>query len=91
MTGPAERPPAALAYREATDELDSIIDELDKGVVDVDVLEQRLNRAAEIVEELDRRIRGARERVDAILPRLEGVGRTGAEPPRPSSDVAEPF
>ncbi len=67
-------PVAELGYAEAAEELDDIINELDKGVVDVDVLEERLSRAVEIVEELDRRIKGARERVSTILPRLEAVG-----------------
>lgn len=74
-TTPESAPVGALGYAEASTELDGIIAELDRGVVDVDVLEDRLGRAVEIVEELDRRIQGARERVDAILPRLERVGR----------------
>lgn len=69
-----DRPVAELGYTEAAEELDRIIAELDRGVVDVDVLEDRLKRAVDIVEELDRRIRGARERVSAILPRLEAIG-----------------
>jgi exonuclease VII small subunit len=68
-------PVAELGYSEAAAELDRIIAELDRGVIDVDVLEVRLCRAVEIVEELDRRIRGARERVSAILPRLEAAER----------------
>ena len=64
-----------LGYAEASDELDSIIAELDRGVVDVDLLEVRLRRAVEIVEELDRRIRGARDKVSSLLPRLEAVGQ----------------
>jgi exonuclease VII small subunit len=72
---PEPAPVGALGYTEAATELDRIIAELDRGVVDVDVLEDRLCRAVEIVEELDRRIQGARERVDAILPRLERVSR----------------
>ena len=71
--GASSAPVGELGYSEAAAELDSIIAELDRGVVDVDLLEVRLCRAVEIVEELDRRIRGARERVDAILPRLERV------------------
>jgi exodeoxyribonuclease VII small subunit len=63
-----------LGYTEAAEELDRIISELDRGVVDIDVLEDRLSRAVEIVEELDRRIKGARERVNTILPRLEAAG-----------------
>lgn len=75
-----ELPPVEdLGYSEAASELDRIIAELDRGVVDVDVLEVRLRRAVEIVEELDRRIRGARERVNAILPRLESAGRGESE------------
>ncbi|MGD0081988.1 MAG: hypothetical protein ABSD78_02170 [Acidimicrobiales bacterium] len=72
---PSLRPVGELGYSEAAAELDGIIAELDRGVVDVDVLEVRLRRAVEIVEELDGRIRGARERVSAILPRLEMAGR----------------
>ncbi len=67
-------PATTLGYAEAVAELDRIIAELDRGGIDVDLLESRLKRAVEIVEELDRRIRGARERVDAILPRLEQMG-----------------
>jgi exonuclease VII small subunit len=68
---------AELGYVDACDELDAIIAELDRGVVDVDLLEVRLRRAVEIVEELDRRIRGAREKVGSLLPRLEAVGQDG--------------
>ncbi len=68
-------PVAELSYAQASDELDAIIAELDRGVVDVDLLEVRLIRAVEIVEELDRRIRGARDKVSSLLPRLEAVGQ----------------
>lgn len=79
--GGPPRPVAELGYTEAAEELDGIIAELDRQVVDVDVLEVRLRRAVEIVEELDRRIRGARERVDAILPRLREVAGEEGDPP----------
>ena len=76
MSDPAPvRPAAELGYSAAYEELEAIIAELEHGVVDIDLLEARLSRAAEIVEELDRRIRGVRERVEGILPRLENVGR----------------
>jgi len=74
-----------LGYSEAAEELDAIISELDRGVVDVDVLEERLCRAVEIVEELDRRIRGARERVSTILPRLEAIGQGNIQEPGPAT------
>lgn len=79
------QPVAGLGYSEAAAELDRIIAELDRGVIDVDVLEVRLCRAVEIVEELDRRIRGARERVSAILPRLEVSERRESDPRGPAT------
>ena len=75
---------ADLGYGEACDELDAIIAELDRGVVDVDLLEVRLRRAVEIVEELDRRIRGARDKVGSLLPRLEAVGQVVDGEERPA-------
>lgn len=70
-------PVGKLSYTDAAAELDQIIDELDQGLVDLDVLDVRFARAVEIVEELDRRIRGARERVDALLPRLDAISGNG--------------
>jgi exodeoxyribonuclease VII small subunit len=67
-------PVAVLGYADAAAELDTIIRELDQGLIDVDLLESRFRRAIEIVEELDRRIHGARQRVDELLPRLSRVG-----------------
>ncbi len=82
MSNTESTPVGELGYTEAAEELDSIIAELDRGVVDIDLLEDRLSRAVEIVEELDRRIRGARERVSAILPRLEqAAGSAESRPP----------
>ncbi|MDA8291503.1 MAG: exodeoxyribonuclease VII small subunit [Actinomycetota bacterium] len=93
MTGERDEdvvPATELGYAQASAELDSIIRELDQGLVDVDVLEARFRRAIEIVEELDRRIRGARERVDALLPRLEAVGARDAEAAPGAAEHAPP-
>ena len=68
-------PVTELGYGAASEELDGIIAELERGVIDVDLLEVRLRRVVEIVEELDRRIRGARDRVGSLLPRLEAVAQ----------------
>jgi exodeoxyribonuclease VII small subunit len=79
----ADIPVADLGYADAAAELDTIIRELDQGLIDVDLLESRFRRAIEIVEELDRRIHGARQRVDELLPRLSRVvdGEAGANAP----------
>jgi exonuclease VII small subunit len=68
-----ERPVADLGYTEAADELDTIINDLDQGLIDVDDLDARFRRAIDIVEELDRRIHIARDRVDALIPRLDAL------------------
>lgn len=75
-----------LSYAQAAAELDGIIEELDHGLVDVDLLEQRFRRAVEIVEELDRRIRSAKERVDALIPRLDAIADEVAERSTPESN-----
>jgi exodeoxyribonuclease VII small subunit len=79
----ADIPVAELGYADAAAELDTIIRELEQGLIDVDLLESRFRRAIEIVEELDRRIHGARQRVDELLPRLSRVvdGEAGSNGP----------
>ena len=73
---PEPRPATELGYGEAAAELDSIIAELDQGLIAVDLLESRFRRAIEIVEELDHRIRSARVRVDELMPRLDALSGT---------------
>jgi len=77
--GGAAVPVAELGYAEAAAELDRLIAELDQGLVDVDLLEDRFRRAIEIVEELDRRIHSARESVDQLLPRLDAIAAKDPE------------
>ncbi len=71
-------PVGDLSYAAAAAELEAIVQELDEGLVDVDVLEVRFRRAIEIIEELDRRIRGTRKNVDALMPRLAAIGEDGS-------------
>lgn len=79
MTERSKKKVSELGYGEAASELDQIIEELDQGQVDLDVLDERFQRAVEIVEELDRRIQGAKERVDELLPRLAALGTSEDE------------
>ncbi len=66
---------AELSYSEAGAQLDSIIEEFETGVVDVDRLVDQLERATDIVDELDRRLRRTRMRVEELVPRLESIGQ----------------
>jgi exodeoxyribonuclease VII small subunit len=83
-----ETPPEQLTYGQAVEELNAIIAELDEGLVDVDALTARFQRAIDIMEDLDARIRRARAKVDELAPRLDAIARgpaTSGEPPAAAS------
>ncbi len=93
-----DTPPEQLTYAQAVEELNRIIGELDDGLVDVDALTERFQRAIDIMEDLDGRIRRARAKVDELAPRLEAISRATADnsPPgpaatRPTDYADEPF
>ena len=87
-----DTPPAELTYEQAVEELKTITDELNDGLVDVDALTARFQRAIDIMEDLDARIRRAKAKVDELAPRLEALSRpTGeAAPPAPPAPGDEP-
>ena len=97
-----DTPPNKLTYEQAVEELKAITDQLNDGLVDVDALTDRFQRAIDIMEDLDARIRRARAKVDELAPRLEALSRpsvdtTSAPPasgeaPAPAFDYGdEPF
>jgi len=69
------RPAAELSYEEATDELNTIVRELEEGFVNIDKLVDYLERATEIINELEGRIKRTKAKVEELVPRLESVGR----------------
>jgi len=75
----SEIPPDQLTYVQAVEELNGIIGELDDGLVDVDALTVRFQRAIDIMEDLDGRIRRARAKVDELAPRLEAISRAATD------------
>jgi exodeoxyribonuclease VII small subunit len=82
-------PPEQLTYEQAVEELKAITDELNDGLVDVDALTERFQRAIDIMEDLDGRIRRARAKVDELAPRLEALSRSADDAPAGPGD--EPF
>lgn len=75
----SETPPDQLTYEQAVEELKTITDELNDGLIDVDALTERFQRAIDIMEDLDGRIRRARAKVDELAPRLEALSRPTAD------------
>jgi len=70
-----DAPVGELSYRDASRELDAIVEYFEKSDIDVDQLVAKLERATAIVDELDRRIRRTRAQVEELVPKLEAVGR----------------
>ncbi len=67
-----ERPaPEELGFAGAMAELDQIVAELESDSLDVDLLADRVERAALLVEWCRGRIDGARFRVEEILERID--------------------
>lgn len=60
----------ALGFSAAVDELRAIVEELESDDLDVDLLAERVARAAAIVEWARTRIDGTRFQVEEILTRL---------------------
>ncbi len=87
----SDMPPDQLSYTDAVEELNRIITELDDGLVDVDALTVRFQRAIDIMEDLDGRIRRARAKVDELAPRLDALTRTPVEGTPGARATAEPF
>lgn len=60
----------AASYAEATAELDAILSDLERDDLDVDILAERVRRAAELLTWCRSRIRAAADDVDAAVASL---------------------
>jgi exodeoxyribonuclease VII small subunit len=65
MTASADQPPAG--YAAALDELEAILDEIDRPDVDVDVLATKVQRAAVLIGYCRDRIGAARLQIDTVV------------------------
>src|SRR3954465_13077376 len=86
----SDTPPGDLSYAQAVEELNRIIAELDEGLVDVDALTARFQRAIDIMEDLDGRIRRARAKVDDPPPRLDAISRGAGGEAAPNQPAPAP-
>lgn len=68
MNSSAEQP--AVGYAEALTELESILGELERADVDVDVLAARVKRAAELIGFCRERIGNARLQIEQVVAEL---------------------
>ena len=61
-----------IGYADALAELESILAELERSDVDVDVLATRVQRASELIKLCRDRIGNARLRIDGVVGGLDG-------------------
>ena len=61
-----------IGYAEALKELETILAELERTDVDVDVLASRVERASELIRLCRDRIGNAKLQIDNVVNRLEG-------------------
>lgn len=71
--------PGSLGFAAAMAELDRIVVELESDALDVDVLAERVARAAELVDWCRTRIDATRFQVEEIVGRLDGAPSTDDE------------
>jgi exodeoxyribonuclease VII small subunit len=63
--------PVAVGYSAALDELEAILAELERADVDVDVLAERVQRAAELIAFCRQRIAGAKVQIERVVADLD--------------------
>ncbi len=71
----------APSYVAATEELNRILGEIEAGDVDVDVLSEKVERAAMLIRVCNEKISGAELKVHRVLEGLEDVEADDAPPP----------
>jgi exodeoxyribonuclease VII small subunit len=71
-----------LTYASAIEELETIVNEIESGEVDVDVLAAKVKRASELIKFCNERLKGTQAEVNKILVDLEekeGEAESGSE------------
>ena len=71
----------ALSYREATQELEAILAELEGDDVDIDQLSRQVQRAAALIRLCQERITGARLEVEHVVADLAALAATPSTGP----------
>lgn len=71
MTETPEPQPPAASYADATAELDRILADLERDDLDIDLLADRVRRAAELLTWCRGRIRAAGDEVETVVTTLQ--------------------
>lgn len=64
-----------INYTEAFDELQKIVSEIEQGEISIDVLSEKVSRAAELIKICKLKISTTEDNVKSILKALEDTGK----------------
>ncbi|MGK7397635.1 MAG: exodeoxyribonuclease VII small subunit [Candidatus Cyclobacteriaceae bacterium M3_2C_046] len=67
-----------ISYTEAFEELQAIVTEIDQGEITVDVLSQKVKRAAELIKVCKNKLSTTEEDVNQILKELDSAETAGS-------------
>ena len=81
MTETPDETPESIGYADAVAELDAILAELDDDGIDIDVLSERVERAAQLITVCRGRIAAAQDRVAGIVETLDSGSPNGSADP----------
>lgn len=63
----AARKKSDLTYAKASEELEAILDQIESGTADVDVLGEKVERAAELIRHCRETLSGTEQRVQKVV------------------------
>lgn len=66
-----------LTYDKAYQELKSISQQIENESITVDVLAQKVKRAAELIDFCQKKLKDTESEVDKIIKQMEGTGNAG--------------
>jgi exodeoxyribonuclease VII small subunit len=70
----ANKKKTELTYTEGSTELETILDEIESGDADIDVLSDRVERAAELIKICKEKLAGTELRVNKVVEELAAEG-----------------
>lgn len=74
-----------ISYKQALEELEKIVDEIEKGEIDVDLLTEKVKRAAFLSQICKSKLRKTQEELDKLLSEIEQEDSKQAEAESESS------
>lgn len=83
----AAKKKSELTYSQAAAELETILDEIESGTADVDVLSEKVERAAELIKHCRETLNGTEMRVQKVVEELAESTSEAADDDRDDEEV----